>query len=103
MNSVWIFIFFVFKKKTAYELRISDWSSDVCSSDLFVKLAESYGHIGMRIEKPADVEPAIREAFKKHKDRLVFLDFITDQAENVWPMVKAGRGLTELLLGSEDL
>ena len=69
----------------------------------FVKLVESYGHVGLRIEKPADVEPAIREAFVKHKNRLVFLDFITDQTENVWPMVKAGRGLTEMLLGSEDL
>ncbi len=69
----------------------------------FVKLVESYGHVGMRIDKPADVEPAIREAFTKHKNRLVFLDFITDQTENVWPMVKAGKGLTEMLLGSEDL
>ncbi len=69
----------------------------------FVKLAESYGHVGMRIERPADVEPALREAFGKLKDRLVFLDFITDQTENVWPMVKAGKGLTEMLLGSEDL
>ncbi len=69
----------------------------------FVKLAESYGHVGMRIEKPAEVEAALREAFTTHKDRLVFLDFITDQTENVWPMVKAGRGLTEMLLGSEDL
>jgi acetolactate synthase-1/2/3 large subunit len=69
----------------------------------FVKLVESYGHVGMRIEKPADVEPAIREAFTRHKDRLVFMDFITDQTENVWPMVKSGRGLTEMLLGSEDL
>lgn len=69
----------------------------------FVKLVESYGHVGLRIENPADVEPALREAFVKHKDRLVFLDFITDQTENVWPMVKAGKGLTEMLLGSEDL
>jgi len=69
----------------------------------FVKLAESYGHVGMRIERPADVEPALREAFGKLKDRLVFMDFITDQTENVWPMVKAGKGLTEMLLGSEDL
>jgi len=69
----------------------------------FVKLAEAYGHIGMRIDRPADVEPALREAFGKYKDRLVFLDFITDQTENVWPMVKAGKGLTEMLLGSEDL
>jgi acetolactate synthase-1/2/3 large subunit len=69
----------------------------------FVKLVESYGHVGMQIDKPADVEPALKEAFGKYKDRLVFLDFITDQAENVWPMVKAGKGLTEMLLGSEDL
>jgi len=69
----------------------------------FVKLAESYGHVGVRIDKPADVEPALREAFTTHKDRLVFLDIITDQTENVWPMVKAGKGLTEMLLGSEDL
>jgi acetolactate synthase I/II/III large subunit len=69
----------------------------------FVKLAESYGHVGMHIEKPSDVEPAIREAFTRHKDRLVFMDFVTDQTENVWPMVKAGRGLTEMLLGAEDL
>jgi acetolactate synthase-1/2/3 large subunit len=69
----------------------------------FVRLAESYGHVGVRIDKPADVEPALREAFTTHKDRLVFLDIITDQTENVWPMVKAGKGLTEMLLGSEDL
>ena len=68
----------------------------------FTKLVESYGHVGMRIEKPSDVEGALREAFAL-KDRLVFMDFITDQTENVWPMVKAGRGLTEMLLGSEDL
>ena len=68
----------------------------------FVKVAEAYGHVSLRIEKPGDVEGALREAFKK-KDRLVFLDFITDRTENVWPMLKAGRGLTEMLLGSEDL
>ncbi|WP_420227434.1 acetolactate synthase 3 catalytic subunit [Pigmentiphaga litoralis] len=68
----------------------------------FVKLVEAYGHVGMRIEKPGDVEGALRESFKL-KDRLVFMDFITDQTENVWPMVKAGKGLTEMLLGSEDL
>ena len=69
----------------------------------FVRLAESYGHVGVRIDRPADVEPALREAFTTQKDRLVFLDIITDQTENVWPMVKAGKGLTEMLLGSEDL
>ncbi len=68
----------------------------------FVKLAESYGHIGMRIEKPADVEGALREAFVTHKERLVFLDFITDQSENVFPMVPGGKGLSEMIL-AEDL
>ena len=69
----------------------------------FVALAEAYGHVGIRVDKPADVEPALRDAFGKYKDRLVFLDFITDQTENVWPMVQGGKGLTEMLLGSEDL
>ncbi len=69
----------------------------------FVKLAESYGHVGLQITRPSDVEPALKDAFGKYKDKLVFLDFITDQTENVWPMVKAGKGLTEMLLGSEDL
>ena len=68
----------------------------------FEKLAEAYGHVGMRIEKPGDVDGAVREAFGM-KDRLVFMNFITDQSENVWPMVKAGKGLSEMLLGSEDL
>jgi len=68
----------------------------------FVKLAEAYGHVGMRIEKTADVEPALKEALRL-KDRTVFMDFQTDQTENVWPMVKAGRGISEMLLGSEDL
>lgn len=68
----------------------------------FVKLAEAYGHVGMLIEKPQDVEPALREA-RKLKDRTVFMDFRTDPTENVWPMVKAGAGITQMLLGSEDL
>ena len=68
----------------------------------FVKLAEAYGHVGMLIERPEDVEPALREA-RKLKDRTVFMDFRTDPTENVYPMVKAGMGITEMLLGSEDL
>ena len=63
----------------------------------FVKLAESYGHVGMKIEQPGDVEGALREAFKL-KDRLVFMDFITDQTENVFPMVPGGKGLSEMIL-----
>ncbi len=63
----------------------------------FVKLAEAYGHVGMRVEKPADVEPALKEAFARKKD-LVFMDFITDQTENVFPMVPGGKGLSEMIL-----
>jgi len=63
----------------------------------FVKLAESYGHVGMQIDKPADVEGALREAMAM-KDRLVFLDFITDQSENVYPMIPAGGGQNEMIL-----
>jgi acetolactate synthase-1/2/3 large subunit len=68
----------------------------------FVKLAESYGHVGMLIERPQDVEGALIEA-RKLKDRTVFMDFRTDPTENVFPMVQAGKGITEMLLGSEDL
>ncbi len=68
----------------------------------FVKLAEAYGHVGMLVEKPSDVEGALREAIRL-KDRTVFLDIRTDPTENVWPMVKAGQGISEMLLGSEDL
>ena len=57
----------------------------------FVKLAEAYGHVGMRIERPADVEPKLREAMKL-KERLVFLDFLTDQKANVFPMVGKWQG-----------
>ena len=68
----------------------------------FDKLVESFGHVGMTITKPGDVDGAMRDAFAM-KDKLVFMNFITDRDENVWPMVKAGKGLTEMLLGSEDL
>ncbi|MDR2240637.1 MAG: acetolactate synthase 3 catalytic subunit [Zoogloeaceae bacterium] len=66
----------------------------------FVKLAEAYGHVGMRIEKPGDVEGALKEAFKR-KDDLVFMDFASDQTENVYPMVQGGKGLTEMILAEE--
>ena len=72
----------------------------------FVKLAESYGHVGMKIENSSDIEGALKEAFSpKLKERLVFLDFITDQTENVFPMVASGKGLSEMILAddAEDL
>jgi len=63
----------------------------------FVKLAEAYGHVGMRIEKPGDVEGALKEAIAM-KNRLVFMDFITQQESNVYPMVPANAGHNEMLL-----
>ncbi len=63
----------------------------------FSKLAEAYGHVGMMVEKPGDVEGALREALRM-KDRLVFLDFVTDQTENVYPMIEAGKGHNEMQL-----
>jgi acetolactate synthase-1/2/3 large subunit len=68
----------------------------------FVKLAEAYGHVGMRIDKPGDVEGALKEAFGKHKNELVFMDFRTNPTANVFPMIAAGRGLSEMIL-AEDL
>jgi acetolactate synthase-1/2/3 large subunit len=79
-----------------YEERYSE--SYVDSLPDFVKLAEAYGHVGMRIEKPEDVEPALRKAFGEYKDRLVFLNFLTDPRENVYPMIPAGKGLSEMIL-----
>ena len=73
----------------------------------FVKLAEAFGHVGMRVENPADVEGALKEAFAMKK-RLVLMDFITDQTENVYPMIAAGKGQHEMHLaptnaGSREL
>ena len=63
----------------------------------FVKLAEAYGHIGIRVDKKSDVEGALLEALNQ-KDRLVFLDFLTDKKQNVLPMVGNGKGLDEMVL-----
>ncbi|NCY12197.1 MAG: acetolactate synthase 3 catalytic subunit [Burkholderiaceae bacterium] len=87
-------------QELTYSKRYS--SSYMDSLPDFVKLAEAYGHVGMRIETKADVEPALKEALKL-KDRTVFMDFQIDPQENVWPMVQAGKGISEMLLGSEDL
>jgi acetolactate synthase-1/2/3 large subunit len=67
----------------------------------FVKLAESYGHVGMKIERPEDLEGAMKEAFSL-KDRLVFMDVIIDPTENVYPMIEAGKGHHEMYLPPES-
>jgi len=78
-----------------YEKRYS--SSYMDSLPDFVALAEAYGHVGMQVDKPGDVEGALRDAFAM-KDRLVFMDFITDQQENVYPMIEAGKAHNEMRL-----
>ncbi|EHP41095.1 acetolactate synthase 3 catalytic subunit [Cupriavidus basilensis OR16] len=64
----------------------------------FPALARAYGHVGLRFETAADMEPAIREALSP-KDRTAFMDFHADAMENVWPMVRSGHGLTDMLFG----
>jgi acetolactate synthase-1/2/3 large subunit len=68
----------------------------------FVKLAEAYGHVGVQITKPGDVEGAIREAFARKND-LVLMDFQVDPTENVYPMIQGGKGLNEMILSAEEL
>ena len=63
----------------------------------FVKIAEAYGGVGLRAKKPDEVDPVIKEALKV-KDRPVFMDFVVDAAEDVYPMVPAGQPLSKMLL-----
>ena len=76
-----------------YERRYSHSYMDALPD--FVKLAESFGHVGVKIEKPGDVEGALKEAIAD-RNRLYFMDFITDQTENVYPMIAAGKGHHEM-------
>ena len=66
----------------------------------FVKMAESYGHVGIRVEKTEDVEDALKEALSL-KDRTVLMDIITDQTENVYPMIASGKGHHEMHLSPD--
>ena len=81
------------------ELYYSNRESETYFDSLpdFVKLAESYGHVGIRVTKKSEVESALRQALAM-KDRLVFLDFVTDKKQNVFPMVGNGKGLDEMVL-----
>jgi acetolactate synthase-1/2/3 large subunit len=81
-----------------YESRYSHSYVDALPD--FVKLAESFGHVGMRVERPGDLEGAMREAFGM-KDRFVFLDVVVDPTENVYPMIAAGKGHHEMHLSPE--
>lgn len=79
----------------SYQCRYSESYMDTIPD--FVKLAEAYGHVGMRIENPEDVRGALEEAFAL-KDRTVFMDFMTDRTENVYPMIEAGKGHHDMKL-----
>lgn len=81
------------------ELYYSNRESETYFDSLpdFVKLAESYGHVGIRVTKKSEVEGALRQALAM-KDCLVFLDFVTDKKQNVFPMVGNGKGLDEMVL-----
>jgi acetolactate synthase-1/2/3 large subunit len=79
----------------SYQSRYSQSYMDTIPD--FVKLAEAYGHVGILIEKPEDVRSALEQAFAM-KDRTVFLDFITDRTENVYPMIEAGKGHHDMKL-----
>ena len=79
-----------------YEKRYS--MSYVQSLPDFVKLAESYGHIGMRVDKASEVEDALKKAMS-FKDRLVFLDIVTEPENNVYPMIPAGAAHNEMIMG----
>ena len=82
-----------------YDRRYSMSTMDVQPD--FIKLAEAYGHSGVRIERPADLEPALREVIAQ-KDKTIFVDIITDPGENVYPMIPAGGGQAEMLLGKSS-
>jgi acetolactate synthase-1/2/3 large subunit len=82
-----------------YESRYSHSYVDALPD--FVKLAESFGHVGMQIKDPAELEGAMQEAFAM-KDRLVFMDIIVDPAENVYPMIQAGKGHHEMYFSPES-
>jgi acetolactate synthase-1/2/3 large subunit len=74
-------------------------STDLGSTPDFVKLAEAYGAVGLRAEKPSEVVPVLKEALKIK--RPVFMDFVIDRYEKVFPMVPAGAAIHEMIFGEE--
>ena len=67
----------------------------------FVKLAEAYGHVGIRIEKLSDLKEKMIEAFAL-KDRLVFIDVLVDPMEHVYPMAIAGGAMKDMYLSKTE-
>jgi len=77
-----------------YDKKYAHTTLDVAPD--FVKLAESYGAVGLRATKPSEVEPVIKEAIATNNT--VFMDFVISREEGVYPMVPAGKATTEMLL-----
>lgn len=69
----------------------------------FAALARAYGHVGIRVDRSADLQPALERAFDEHANELVFLDVLVDPRENVYPMIQGGKGLTEMILSADGL
>ena len=67
----------------------------------FVKLAESFGHVGLKVEKFSELNAAMEEAFSL-KDKLVFLDVLIDPDEHVYPMLEAGGSMSEMRISKKD-
>ncbi|MDB2491958.1 acetolactate synthase 3 large subunit [Gammaproteobacteria bacterium] len=67
----------------------------------FVKLAESYGHVGIKVEKNSDLKESLEKAFSM-KDRLVFVDVYVDPAEHVYPMLVANNSLEDMWLSKDN-
>ena len=66
----------------------------------FVKLSESYGHVGIKVEDFNDLEGAMKECLSM-KDRLVFLDVVIDEEEHVYPMLEAGMEMSAMWLDKD--
>lgn len=83
-----------------YESRYA--SSYMDSLPDFIKLAEAYGHVGIRVTKPEELQPALDRAFIEHKDQLVFLDIHIDPKEHVYPMQIPGGAVNEMFLSKTE-
>ncbi len=101
--------FFFNKRYSASCIRRNSSCPDICSGPSpecpqyvpdFVKLAEAYSAVGMRIQKKSDVEGALIEAIKV--DKPVLMDFIVNPEENVTPMVPAGAPINKMISSKED-
>ena len=66
----------------------------------FIKLAESYGHVGIKVEKNSELKEALKNAFSM-KDRLVFVDIYVDPDEHVYPMLVANNSLEDMWLSKD--